>query len=233
MMVLMILRAAGMTSGMSSGRRKQHMREVLLDTMKKKNQRICAYLLFLSLAIVLLFPGQVRAEEKSCTVSIPAETVVSGESAPTGTEFELVLEAADEETPMPETADIKVKDSEKVSFGPITYTVPEDYQYLVYQKAGTAKNYTYDKTVYTVTVRVLNAEDGGLTAEIWAVKDGSLKKTDHIVFQNDYKALTDPADPTVKTGDTGEAYVWSIFFAAAFAAVIFMLVMRARRAKRG
>lgn len=202
-----------------------------LFTMKIKNQKIYACLLFLSLAVILLFPGQVRAEERSCTISIPAETAVSGKSAPSGTEFEIVLEALDKECPMPETTNVTVKDSGKVKFGPITYTVPEDYHYRVYQKAGNAKNYTYDKTEYTVTVRVVNAENGGLSAEIWAIKDGSQNKTDRIVFNNSYKAPADPAVSNVKTGDTVEVYVWVGLFVAALAAVLLVLAVRRRRAK--
>lgn len=199
--------------------------------MKMKNQKIYACLLFLSLAVVLLFPGQVRAAEKTCTISIPAETAVSGKSAPSGTEFEIVLEAVDTDCPMPEKTSVTIKDSGKMSFGPITYTIPEDYHYRVYQKAGNAKNFTYDKTVYTVTVRVVNAEDGGLSAEIWAIKDGSQNKTDRIVFNNSYKAPAAPSVSTVKTGDTGDVSVWIGLFVAALAAVVLVLAVRRHRTK--
>lgn len=207
-----------------------------LFTMKMKNQKIYACLLFFALAVILLFPGQVRAAEKSCTISIPAETTVSGESAPSGTEFEIVLEAVDPDCPMPEKTSVTVKDSGKINLGPITYTVPEDYHYRVYQKTGNAKNFTYDKTAYTVTVRVVNTEDGGLSAEIWAIKDGSENKTDRISFSNSYKAPKAPAapsDPTIKTGDSGDVYLWTGLFAAALAAVVLVLAVRRRRAKRG
>lgn len=201
--------------------------------MKMKNQKIYICLSFLALAVVLLFPGQVRAAERSCTISIPAETTVSGNSVPSGTEFEIVLEAADIDCPMPEKTSVTVKDSGKINLGPITYTVPEDYHYRVYQKTGNAKNFTYDKTSYTVTVRVVNTGDGGLSAEIWAIKDGSQNKTDRILFNNSYKAPAAPSDPTIKTGDSGDIYLWIGLFAAALAAVILALAVRRHRAKRG
>lgn len=191
------------------------------------------------LAAVVLLPGQVHAQGRSCTVSIPVETKLIGDGAPSGTEFELVLEAADTDAPMPEVKDIKVKDSDKISFGPIIYTIPEDYQYRVYQKAGTAENFTYDETIYTVTVRVLNAEDGGLTAQIWAIRDGSDNKVDQITFENKYQAPVVSADPVekptvksiVKTGDTSALYVWGCILAAAFVLVAAMVLRKMHQAK--
>lgn len=196
--------------------------------MEKKMQKIGACLLLLSLTAVLMLPGQVRAADRSCTVSIPVETVVTGDSAPAGTEFEVVLEAVDEDAPLPETTSLKIKDSGTDSFGPVTYTLPEDYQYRVYQKKGDARNYTYDETVYTVTVRVLNADEGGLTAEIWAIRDGSQNKAEKIVFENSYKAPADPAKPTVKTGDTEILFGWGVLLAAA--CVVVLLCRRKFRA---
>lgn len=82
----------------------------------------------------------------------------------------------------------KVLNSGTVSFGQIHYTVPGDYQYKIYQKSGSTDRFTYDKTVYTVTVRVQNDAEGGLTAELWAVKEGTTMKNDAVQFQNHYDA---------------------------------------------
>lgn len=206
--------------------------------MEIKIQKICAEIFFLAMMIVWLLPVQAHAAEKNCTISIPVETTVSGESAPAGTAFELVLEAADTDCPMPEKTEITIKDSGKASFGPITYTVPEDYQYRVYQKIGTAKNFTYDKTQYTVTVRVINAEDGGLSAEIWAIKDGTQNKVDKILFTNKYtapetpKTPTDPAKPIVKTGDNAQFYVWGGILAAALVMMAVLFVIKRNRDRK-
>lgn len=147
----------------------------------------------LAFALAALFmPVHAEAAETSCTVTIPAEVSVDKTSAP-AEEFTLVLEAEDENTPMPEKSEITVSGNKKAEFGPITYTVPDDYSYKVYQKAGTEKNFTYDKCVYTVTVRVVNDSEGGLGAEIWAIRDGAANKTDKISFSNKW---TDPVKKT-------------------------------------
>ena len=54
--------------------------------------------------------------------------------------------------------------------------------------SGSTDRFTYDKAVYTVTVRVQNDAEGGLTAELWAVKEGTTMKNDAVQFQNHYDA---------------------------------------------
>lgn len=105
---------------------------------------------------------------------------------------------------------------------------------------------TYDTTAYTVTVRVVNDGNGGLAAEIWAIRDGSQNKTDRIVFENKWQApaeetVTDPEKPTktekpeseevnseskatVKTAKTGDTAALAIPFAAALAAGALIIV---------
>lgn len=194
--------------------------------MKRKNHKSFFGLLILSLAVSLLPVGGVCAEEKSCTVSIPAETLVSGKTAPDGTEFELVLEPLGADCPMPSKAEIVGKGSGKVSFGPIVYTVPEDYQYRIYQKEGNAENFIYDKTVYTVTVRIVNTDDGGLEAQIWAVKDGAEDKTGRILFTNLYQP---PETSVVKTGDTASADSYILLLLCSAVIGISLLTRKMRR----
>ena len=81
------------------------------------------------------------------------------------------------------------------SFASIEYTVPGDYVYRVYQIAGKTEGMTYDTSTYQVTVRVVNTETGGLTAEIWAVKNDSDQKVDSINFDNQYDNGQEPAAP--------------------------------------
>ena len=180
--------------------------------IRKYKNRYMGFLLSFLFAF-LLIPGMAKAEGYSCTVSVPVEVTLEGESAPKEN-FTVVMEAAAENTPMPEAAEQNVENSGKVQFGPVTYTAPGDYQYIVSQKAGNTENFTYDDTVYTVTVRVVNDGAGGLTAEIWAIVDGEQNKTDRIVFNNRYEAPAAPEKPAepakpaepskdnVQTGDT-------------------------------
>ena len=143
---------------------------------------------FPCLLAFLLLPGSVHAKEYACDVTIPATVQVSGDRIPSGEVYEVVMEAITKDAPVAENMTQKMLNSGTVSFGQIHYTVPGDYQYKIYQKSGSTDRFTYDKTVYTVTVRVQNDAEGGLTAELWAVKEGTTMKNDAVQFQNHYDA---------------------------------------------
>ena len=143
---------------------------------------------FPCLLAFLLLPGSVHAKEYACDVTIPATVQVSGDRIPSGEVYEVVMEAITKDAPVAESMTQKVLNSGTVSFGQIHYTVPGDYQYKIYQKSGSTDRFTYDKTVYTVTVRVQNDAEGGLAAELWAVKEGTTMKNDAVQFQNHYDA---------------------------------------------
>ncbi len=143
---------------------------------------------FPCLLAFLLLPGTVHAKEYACDVTIPATVQVSGDRIPSGEVYEVVMEAITKDAPVAEIMTQKVMNSGTVSFGQIHYTVPGDYQYKIYQKSGSTDRFIYDKTVYTVTVRVQNDAEGGLTAELWAVKEGTTMKNDAVQFQNHYDA---------------------------------------------
>ena len=138
---------------------------------------------FPCLLAFLLLPGSVHAKEYACDVTIPATVQVSGDRIPSGEVYEVVMEAITKDAPVAENMTQKVLNSGTVSFGQIHYTVPGDYQYKIYQKSGSTDRFTYDKAVYTVTVRVQNDAEGGLTAELWATM-----KNDAVQFQNHYDA---------------------------------------------
>ena len=142
--------------------------------------------------VLLAFPSAAFAEENGCTVTIPTTVEVTETSAPSDTEFKVILTSLDEDAPMPSESVGIVKGAGSMVFGPINYTVPGDYHYSISQEMGNAANYTYDTSKYTVIVRVVNNENGGITAEVWAVKDGASDKADEIVFSNTY---TEPEAP--------------------------------------
>ena len=143
---------------------------------------------FPCLLAFLLLPGSVHSKEYACDVTIPATVQVSGDRIPSGEVYEVVMEAITKDAPVAENMTQKVLNSGTVSFGQIHYTVPGDHQYKIYQKSGSTDRFTYDKTVYTVTVRVQNDAEGGLFAELWAAKEGTATKTDTVQFQNHYDA---------------------------------------------
>lgn len=161
--------------------------------MKQRTKRFRKLLLLPLMIAVLLFQVQALAADYSCTVSIPVEVQVTGDSAPTGVDFTLILAPDGEDVPMPEEDTLVITDCGKDAFGPITYTKPGDYVYTVTQLVGSETDFIYDDTSYTVTVRVVNDGEGGLTAEIWAIEEGGTVKVEKILFNNIYD-VPDPGD---------------------------------------
>ena len=216
-------------------------------TMVQKIKQFRGLTCILLMLTLLALPGNAFAEERECTVTIPTSVEVSGTSAPSDTEFEVVLTSLDTGAPMPEKSNGTVQGPGQIVLGPMTYTVPGDYHYSISQKVGNAANYTYDTSVYSVTVRVVNSEDGGLAAEVWAFKDGGSNKVEEIIFSNEYKAPEepkapegpkkpeDPKKPVVTTApQTGDMANVNLFIGllAASALVLVLIGLKARRDAR-
>lgn len=200
--------------------------------MKEKLRQIRKLLLLTLLGVTLVMPAQVKAapEEEptqeaatpaeepvsyQCEVNIPVKVQVDGSGIPDGNEYTVIL-TTDSSTPMPtdavdtgdgkKTVEKRVVNGGEVSFGPITYTAPGDYSYTIYQEAAARDHFTYDTTVYNVTVRVTNTENGGLTAEIWGYRNGeeSGEKVWEFLFQNHYARPADPSSPSDDGGNGGD-----------------------------
>ena len=197
--------------------------------MNQKKTRFRKLLLLPLLIAVLLFPTQALAVY-SCTVQLPVEvkTITKTEDTeiPTGEVYTVVLTAEDD-APLPEETRLTVTDNGTVEFGPITYTKPGDY-------------------VYTVTVRVVNDDEGGLTAEIWAIRDDETEKMENVVFTNVYTPEEEPepdgsssastsAKPLVKkpntpkTGDSANLTLWTCLLAASALGIITLLAALLKR----
>ena len=184
-----------------------------------------------------------------CGIQLPVEvkTITKTEDTeiPTGEVYTVVLTAEDD-APLPEETRLTVTDNGTVEFGPITYTKPGDYVYTVYQDVGETEFYTYDRAVYTVTVRVVNDDEGGLTAEIWAIRDDETEKMENVVFTNVYTPEEEPepdgsssastsAKPLVKkpntpkTGDSANLTLWTCLLAASALGIITLLAALLKR----
>ena len=171
--------------------------------MQKKLMKIGKMLLLMLVSVGLLLPVQASAAEYQCTASVPVEVRQEGSDIPGGNEYTVKIRALDG-APMPMGQDeegnhvvvdsVRITDAGKAEIGPITYTHPGVYRYEVWQEAEAKAHFTYDETVYTVTVSVTNTEDGGLTALVKARKNGEEDKTE-IVFVNRYNKPADPANP--------------------------------------
>ena len=227
----------------------KHKKEVPNINMNLKKQRFHKLLLFILLIAVLLMPMQAFAENTGCTVSIPVEVQVKGDTAPSGVAFQVVITPVDSANPMPEQTTVTIKDTGKASFGPISYTVPGDYQYTIHQEKGKQANFTYDQTSYTVTVRVVNGKDGKLQAEIWAVKANETDKVDTIRFENTYAKPNTPTTPTQKptpkptttpqtkpaspkTGDAANPTLWAEVLVFSLIAMVAVIVALYRQKKQ-
>lgn len=215
--------------------------------MNEKTKRMLHRLLLPLFCAVLLTPKQVSAEGYSCSTSIPVEVGTSGNHIPESVEYQMVLEALTKGAPMPEKTILTIRDGGKAEFGPIKYSVPEDYRYKVYQVDAGTDRFTCDKSVYTVTVRVVNDEKGSLRAEVWAVRDSSSDKTDNIRFENSYQAPDPPGKhhhsgssgnasqisagvTAPQTGDSTNMFLWMLAAAASLSGIGVWLRKRLRMA---
>ena len=218
--------------------------------MNQKKTRFRKLLLLPLLIAVLLFPTQALAAY-SCTVQLPVEvkTITKTEDAeiPTGEVYTVVLTAEDG-APLPEETQLTVTDNGTVEFGPITYTKPGDYVYTVYQDVGETEFYTYDRAVYTVTVRVVNDDNGGLKAEIWAIRDDETEKMENVIFTNVYTPEEEPDDPgsssastsanpvkksnTPKTGDSANLTPWICLLTASALVISTLLAAILKRRQK-
>lgn len=158
------------------------------------------------LAIIFLFPVKMAAVyaaegERECTIAIPILVEVKGSVGNIKSEiFKYGLETVDKNSPTEAVVSEVAVTQEgitKGSFKEMRYTRPGDYKYTVYQLKGENKEVIYDNSVYEVTVRVVNTQEGGLVAEVWAVKDQSDRKVEEIKFVNQYKEITTATTETV------------------------------------
>lgn len=165
---------------------------------KRKNKWTWAILSFL-LVVFILFPLKMvkvsaAENERECSLAIPVSIELRGNTENIEPEkFECVMEPSDENLPGKVLFnEITLNKTGIITghFDEIHYTKPGDYKYNVYQTKGNNKNIVYDDSMYEVTVRVVNTETGGLTAEVWAVKNESEQKVDEIKFTNYYNGIT-------------------------------------------
>ena len=140
-----------------------------------------------TLAIIFLFSVKMIAVyaaegERECTIAIPVSVEMKGNIK--SEVFEYALEPADENSSTEAVfseVEVTQEGITKGSFEEMRYTRPGDYKYTVYQLKGESKDVIYDGSVYEVTVRVVNTQEGGLATEVWAVKDQSDQKVDETV----------------------------------------------------
>lgn len=119
----------------------------------------------------------------------PATVAVNGTKLLTGktmeaNEFEFILSAATTGAPTPAYSTAQNDAKGKFTFGDITFTTAGTFVYNIVETEGSDSHYTYDKSVYTLTVKVTDNSEGTLSASYALTKNGA--DSSEIVFSNIY-----------------------------------------------
>ena len=123
--------------------------------------------------------------EKAVAGTPPADAAFS---------FDFLLTPVNQ-APMPDSNEITITGAGKASFGQITYDTPGTYIYTVTEKPGSLANWSYDASVYTLTVTVSEDEDWQLAAAQTLTKTG--QATDRALFTNHYSLVPEVIDVRV------------------------------------
>lgn len=178
----------------------------------KKKKVMTMVMLFLTLmSAAVCNPVSVEASdtaEKTVTARIPVvcEKVDSEET------FRYQLKGSPSQYEEIEQTELELKGGEKGYFQ-ISYHYPGTYYYTVSQIAGTDKKTTYDNTEYQVDVYVTESENGELFAQPILYLKGEDEKKAELAFKNTRETEKRKTDTRhkVKTGDTTDIILWSVF----------------------
>ena len=112
-----------------------------------------------------------------------------------GGEFKFTLTPVTKDVPMPKETTVTNDQAGNFAFGNITFDKEGKYEYQIAETKGDNTLFTYDQTVYTVTVQV--SDNNGQLEAVVSYAGGT--STDKAVFDNKY----DPEDVTL--GEDGNA----------------------------
>lgn len=144
-----------------------------------------------ALALLLLLPAPAMAQPVGLTLEV--EKVLSGDTPPADEAFSFSLVSLDG-GPLPDDPTLVIEGEGTGSFS-IDFSRPGTFHYQLREIAGTAEGYTYDDTVYDVTVVVTSDGLGELSVAVVLSKDGGTAKEPKIVFENTYSNGGDPDEP--------------------------------------
>ena len=164
--------------------------------------------------------SEVKAQADKAVAQIPVEKRINGDMPDTEPAFSIQIIPEKEEYPLPEEGtEILLKNGEKEQIT-ISYTRTGVYTYILREKQGNLKGYTYDKKQYRLKVEVLNTENGiNAVVSIREAGDVTGVKKDAAVFNNEYHNLEEEkiTDGNVQTGDKTKLSlcIASVLFTAA------------------
>ena len=184
----------------------------------KKTRRILLLLLMSSACVIPI--SEVKAQTNEAVAQIPIEKRLVGDTPNTDPTFSIQIIPEEEDAPLPEEGtEILLKNGEKKQIS-ISYIRTGVYTYILREKQGNLKGYTYDKKQYRLKVEVLNTENGiNAVVSIREVGDVTGVKKDAAVFNNEYHNLEEEkiTDGNVRTGDKTKLSlcIASVLFTAA------------------
>lgn len=201
--------------------------------MSNRKQFVAA--MFLIMLSLMLFGSALAAQEPA---KVDREVVITlSGSLPSPREtFTVVMEALDDKNPMPGgqvggTYEIEIKGEKKKGnsgwFPTMTFVRPGEYQYKVWQEPGNHPRGTYDDTVYTMTVLVMNSTDfSKLEAIVVFNDDEGGPKPDNDLFHNSYAAEPGTITPTGVEDD------WPYYLAASAVLMAMSLFLMTKLRRR-
>lgn len=167
--------------------------------------------ILLCILMIFIFSSfTVYAGNVATTVNLEVNNVIIGDAPHEKETFIYLLKAKDSENPMPKTNEISIDGRGTASFDKIKFTSPGLYEYQVVQNKGTNKDYTYDETIYEVSIYIKSDDKAIFTPIIKIYKNDSELKSEAISFENNY---TDPNKNLPQTGDNNNiGYLISLMF---------------------
>ena len=189
--------------------------------------------IWMCIAVLSLSLNVSAYEYEPLTTSIPMTLNISGvdgsveNEIPSGFEFKLIPVSSTsekEDIPVPE-CDSAILYTSGIFEWQMQFKSPGDYVYRIFQKELDKENWSIDKSVYEVTVRVTNSETGELESQVWAVKNESESKTDKIEFIN---SKNQPAG-NVPTFDKNNIALWCLIAGMGIIGTIVIYLISKRR----
>lgn len=195
---------------------------------------VAAAMLLLMLCVAVLS----NAYAAPAPVSVEQEVIItlSGTLPKHKETFTVVMQALDGDNPMPGgqtggTYSIEILGEKREGnsgwFPAIDYDEVGVYKYLIWQEPGTHERGTYDDTVYTMTVYILNSGDyTKLNATVTFRDDEGGPKPDNNLFHNEYTVVNGTVTPT------GVADDWPVYFAASGVLMLLSLFLMTKLRRR-
>jgi len=167
----------------------------MIHKIKEKS----AYVLVLTMLIVILLPVSSYAANEQVSVTIPFEVFLQNGVAGRADEITVVMEASQTNTPMPAQSRITITNAGRAEFPAIIFSTPGNYTYRVFQESEQTAHIIVDKTIYLVTVQIAQGADGHLQSTISVMNSNRQGKEEKIEFTNIGRILAiKPQEPVIR-----------------------------------